>query len=245
MWPRRMCETSRPSEYGVWGSSRPAVALEQQVGRARRGDPLVGVGLGQPVHLIVDREAAARLEDVVVEAEEARVVVQHRPRAARHRAHERAGPVARLERPDAEQREAALAVARHRPAGAEQRPVEVDVQAAHAGIVAGFSGRRTCACPAACRSGARCGARSRPTAATGTCPCHEPMALAAVAPPAAQLVLRLGRPRAEDLLAVAEELDVVVAGARDLAPAQQRRPAEARARAGRQQVLGRRVGASG
>src|SRR5215218_7396788 len=32
----------------------------------------------------------------------------------------------------------------------------------------------------------------------------EPMALAAIAPLAAQLVLRLGRPRAEDLLAVAE-----------------------------------------
>src|SRR6185295_1055477 len=55
---------------------------------------------------------------------------------------------------------------------------------------------------------------------------HEAVAVAAVAPAAAQLVLRLGRPRAEDLLAVAEELDVVVAGTGDPAPAQERRPAE-------------------
>src|SRR5512133_2382073 len=74
---------------------------------------------------------------------------------------------------------------------------------------------------------------------------HQPVALAVVAPAAAQLVLRLGRPRAEDLPAVAEELDVVVAGARDPAPAQQRRPAEARARPGRQEVLGRRFGRRG
>ena len=71
------------------------------------------------------------------------------------------------------------------------------------------------------------------------------MALAAVSPHAVQLVVRPGRPGAEDLLAVAEELDVVVAGARDPAPAQQRRAGEARRRAGRQQVLGRSVGARG
>src|SRR3954447_17402236 len=74
---------------------------------------------------------------------------------------------------------------------------------------------------------------------------HQPVALAAIAPAAAQLVLRLGRPSAEDLLAVAEELDVVVAGAGDPAPAQQRRPAQARASSGRQEVLGRRVGGRG
>ncbi len=122
------------------GLEASRVALEQQVGRAGGRDPLVGVRLGQPVQLVADGEAAARLEDVVVEAEDARVVVQDRPRAPRHRAHEHAGPVARLERPDAEEREAAVAVARHRPAGAQQRPVEVDVQAAHPGIVAGVSG---------------------------------------------------------------------------------------------------------
>src|SRR5689334_40078 len=69
----------------------------------------------------------------------------------------------------------------------------------------------------------------------------EPMALAVVAPGAPELVARLGRPRAEDLLAVAEELDVVVAGARDFAPAQERGAAEARLEPGRQQVPGRRV----
>src|SRR3954451_4211388 len=58
---------------------------------------------------------------------------------------------------------------------------------------------------------------------------HQPVALAAIAPAGAQLVLRLGRPGGEDLLAVAEELDVVVAGAGDPAPAQQRRPGQARA----------------
>src|SRR5512132_1147674 len=50
---------------------------------------------------------------------------------------------------------------------------------------------------------------------------HEAMAMAAVAPAAVQLVLRLGRPGAEDLPALAEELDVVVARAGDPAPAQQ------------------------
>src|SRR3954451_23614992 len=40
----------------------------------------------------------------------------------------------------------------------------------------------------------------------------QPVALAAIAPAGAQLVLRLGRPGGEDLLAVAEELGVVVAG---------------------------------
>ena len=52
-------------------------------------------------------------------------------------AHTRRRAMARLERPYAEEREAAVAVAGHRPAGAQQRPVEVDVQAAHARHCAG------------------------------------------------------------------------------------------------------------
>src|SRR3954452_1450487 len=56
---------------------------------------------------------------------------------------------------------------------------------------------------------------------------HQPVALAAIAPAAGQLGLRLCPPGPEHLPAVAEELDVVVAGAGDPAPAQQRRPAQA------------------
>ena len=121
------------------GLQATRVTLEQEVGRPRRRDALVRVGLGQPVDLAVDHEAGAALEDVLVHPQQAHVLAEHRPRAARHRDHQRAGAVARLERPHAEQRELPLAVARHRPAGAEQRPVEIDVQAAHAGIVPGFS----------------------------------------------------------------------------------------------------------
>ena len=40
-------ETSRPRSTGV-GLQTAEVALEQQIGRAGRSDPLVGVGLGQP-----------------------------------------------------------------------------------------------------------------------------------------------------------------------------------------------------
>ena len=40
------------------GLEPPSVALEQQVGRARRGDPLVGVRLGEPVQLVVDAKPA-------------------------------------------------------------------------------------------------------------------------------------------------------------------------------------------
>ena len=154
---------------GRVGLEAPVVALEQQVGRARRGDPLVGVRLGQPVQLVADARSRRPPRRC---SRRGRGVRASSCRTARGRpdiAHDQhAGAVARLERPDAQEREAPVAVARHRPAGAEQRPVEVDVQAAHAGIVAGVSGRRMCACPAACRSGARSGGRSRPTAATGS-----------------------------------------------------------------------------
>jgi hypothetical protein len=55
---------------------------------------------------------------------------------ARHRHDVDVRAMAGLERAQAEQREGAVAVARDRPAGPEQRAVEVDVEAAHAGIVA-------------------------------------------------------------------------------------------------------------
>src|ERR671937_3091950 len=66
---------------------------------------------------------------------------------------------------------------------------------------------------------------------------HEPVAPAAIAPRLAQLIVRLGRPRAEDLLALAKELNVVVARALDLAPAQDRCATDARLEPGRQQML--------
>jgi hypothetical protein len=118
---------------------QPALeTLEQQRRGAGGGDPRVGVGGGEPMQLAVEHEARACLEDVVVETEQSHVAREPRARAPGHHDDRGPGPVARLERAQSEEREAAVAVARHRPAGAEQRPVEVDVQAAHAEIVAGL-----------------------------------------------------------------------------------------------------------
>src|SRR3954447_26327218 len=64
--------------------------------------------------------------------------------------------------------------------------------------------------------------------------------MAAVAPRAPELVLRLARPGAEDLLAVPEDLDVVVLRLADLAPAQERRLAELRVGARSEEPLLRR-----
>ena len=74
---------------GRMGLQATRVALQQQVGRPGRGDPLVRVRLGQPVDLTVDHEAGAGLEDVLVEPEQPHVLAEHRPRAARHRDHQR------------------------------------------------------------------------------------------------------------------------------------------------------------
>jgi hypothetical protein len=118
------------------GLQAPREVVGQQGERSGARDRGVAVRVTEPVQLAVEDEAGARLEDVVLDAEEAHVAGERRPRASRHRDDERARAVARLERAQPEQGEAPVAVARHRPAGAEQRRVEVDVQAAHPGIVA-------------------------------------------------------------------------------------------------------------
>ena len=95
--------------------------------------PLVGrVALGrEPRHLPVEHDPAAHLEDVAGRPEEPGVLVELRAAPARVEDDLDARPVARLERPGAEQREGAVRIAQERGAGAEQRAVEIAEEAAH------------------------------------------------------------------------------------------------------------------
>ena len=121
----------------------PGVVLQQQRGRAGGLDLLVDRAAvaghevaGQPDLLAVEHEAGAGLEDVGGLGEQARVLA-HRPLAAAGHEHDLgAGAVAGLQRADALQRELLVGVAQQRAARSQQGAVEVDVERAHAPILA-------------------------------------------------------------------------------------------------------------
>ena len=116
----------------------PGVALEQQRRRAGALDLLGDRQLArqqvarQPVLLAVQHHARAGLEDVGALAEQPRVLEHLRAPAPGHQHDLHARAQARLHGAHAVDRHRSLAVVQQRGAAAEQRAVEVEVQAADA-----------------------------------------------------------------------------------------------------------------
>ena len=118
----------------------PRVGLEQQGGRARLRDQIVDrppvdrdQAAGQQLELAVEHERRARLVDERALAEQARGALDVRPPAAGEQHDLGAGARAGLQGPRAQQRERAVAVVQERAVAAEQRAVEVHVDAGEPG----------------------------------------------------------------------------------------------------------------
>jgi hypothetical protein len=114
----------------------PGIRLQQQCRRAGVLDllahvaPVLGlVGAGQPVDLAVEDDAGAGLEHVAADPERAGVAQQRCPLAAGVDDELDARSRARLERPRAEQREVPVRIVQEGRAAAQERAVEIAVDA--------------------------------------------------------------------------------------------------------------------
>ena len=101
------------------------------------GPPVLGHDVArEPVQLAVEHEARAGLEGEAAHAEDAGVVDERAAPPARVDDDLGAGPRARLERPRAEQREAAVRIVQEGRVPTQQRAVEIEVDAAQRGVTA-------------------------------------------------------------------------------------------------------------